>query len=154
MNQTLDELINALDLAQTAMMQKLQAVSATVIVDARSGWRVQDLVGHITAWDWVLIEALGAHESGGTVQIIRDHAAFDQMQWNLRRNREAGQIYAEYVLAKSSLKMALRRLTAVKLAEPLPVPWANGRDTASHLVYGRLEHETKHREQIAALIRG
>ncbi|GAB4547372.1 MAG: hypothetical protein OHK0023_08610 [Anaerolineae bacterium] len=153
MNQTLDELTNALDLAQTAMMQKLQAVSAAAIVEPRSGWRVQDLVGHIAAWDWVLIEALGAHESGGTVQIIRDHAAFDQMQWNLRRNREAGQIYAEYVLAKSSLKMALRRLTVAKLAEPLPVPWADRRDTASRLVYELLERETEHRQKIAALIR-
>lgn len=149
-----EALILLLDESRRAMLAVLEQVSPETVVHEDSGWRVQDLIGHVTYWEIVVVEGLRACLAGKEYLMsgLPDLNAINEREAQQRRAWTFQQIRDESERVRQEFKTLLWAFPPEKLVEPFRYPWGQ-MGSVPALVKNMAEHEDEHRLEIERLLR-
>ena len=132
-----------------ASLAALEGVDDRMVVHPESGWRVQDLIGHLAAWEREALAALQCLTEGDRYDCVADRQRFNEEHHARRRDFDPAQLRMDWGMARRELLFVLREVPEEKLDAPLPLPWG-GEGTVSEVVEGLIWHEAHHLAQIGA----
>lgn len=142
-------LLDLLDDARRGMLAALESVSYDRVIYPKSGWRVKDILGHITFWEEEAARSLHAYGQGSSY-ILPDYTDLETSNMQdveKRKNYSAGQIRADWLVARERLKAALATLPPDKLDGQMLCPW-KALSTVERLIIDMVDHERDHTEDI------
>lgn len=121
------------------------------VIYAESGWRVQDIVGHLLAWDTEVVRALKAYRGGGEYH-IPDYELenFNHMSHEKRKNQPAEQVYVDWFDMREQLKIVVATMTPEQLAGEMTNP-SGRRGKANDLIEEIMSHQREHFADIRAV---
>lgn len=145
-----DPWVEQLERARRETNAALEGADWAGMVDPRTGWRVQDVVGHIAAWEVEMNRSLRAHAGGGEYTIQHIQSWMDR--WNaeqieMRKTWGVDQVRAEFDAARGEFIAFLRALPDERLVEPILTPW-DVRGSLRYAIEVMLAHEAEHRRAI------
>ena len=146
-NSQLAELVAYID----SVRQKMQAVLSETdpSLEIFPGWRIKEVVSHITAWEIVIQKAIKAFTAGDTPYFLReqDFDIFNQGAVEYRAEWSLEQVLEEWKDVRADLRAAIQALEPGVLEEELVLPWGSER-TLAELIEILGEHESEHMEAI------
>lgn len=143
-------LLTLLDASFDQAEADLNPLDPGLVVYAESGWRVQDVVSHVLAWNSEVVRALAAYHAGGAYRIANFALqAYNQMRYETRRNDPAAAIYAEWQATRAQLKTIVAQMRPDQLAGEMTYP-SGRRGLAAALVEEVMEHQREHWDDILA----
>lgn len=151
MSEVKAELATLIDKSISDLMQVLHRIPGDAVIYPESGWRVQDVIGHLTGWDQALLKMLAVHEAGGQYEVIADGDAYNAQSAASRRALQAGQVFAEYVLTRLRLKAVVLAMPDDKLMLTARAPWDETAPIAN-LVKGILWHDSHHWHELEKVL--
>jgi hypothetical protein len=112
-------------------------------------WVAKDLIGHLTAWEQLLVQPLQSLVDGGAFvpEIISDHDAFNMQQAGKRKDWTIIDVIRESDTVRTAILDALSKVTEEQSQLVLPAPWG-GEQTLTHLIDGLRWHEDEHAQCI------
>ncbi len=142
-------LLGLLDDTRRGMLAALESASYDQVIYPESGWRVKDILGHITFWEEEAARSLRAYGQGEsyTLPDYVDLETANSRDIEKRKDYSAGQIRADWLVARESLKAALATLSPDKLAGQMVCPW-KALSTVERLIGDMANHEREHTEDI------
>jgi len=146
-------LLGLLDDARQRMLVTLESAPYDRVIYPESGWRVKDILGHITFWEEEAARSLRAYGQGEsyTLPDYVDLETSNVRDIEKRKDYSAGQIRADWLVARESLKAALATLPPDKLAGQMVCPW-KARSTVERLIIDMADHEREHAEDICRAV--
>ncbi len=138
------ELLGALAGVTDEEMQRPNAVAK---------WSIQDLLGHIAAWDEEALRVLQAFvmqqnpQYSYSISDRNDFAAWNAEQIELRRGRTLPEVRAEFENARRDLIQVVEGTTDQVLLRAKPTPWNKVR-TGLELLQDAAEHDLEHSQDI------
>jgi len=149
LEKALDRLSESRRLLELAIEGLGQEAMTQVKVEGE--WTIRDILGHVAAWEKVLLEPLRRYTAGGpfAVEVIEDFMAWNDVQAARRRDVPLEAIVEEMVAVRRDLLKAANRLSADQRAEILPFPWGQ-EGTMAEALDGLHWHEMEHVEHIQA----
>jgi SAM-dependent methyltransferase len=147
-------LIKLLDDTRTATLQAVNGVNSEIVIYPDSGWRLQDVIGHIATWENEVVNVLRYVE--GKRYRFTDYEFeedYNQKQFEKRKHLTAEQVYAEFAAVRDNLKTLLAGLTAEQFAGTVPYPWG-GEGSIQHMIADIDSHEREHYREILRVLGG
>jgi hypothetical protein len=113
------------------------------------GWRIKQLLAHITGWDEATIDALRAHELGLSPSIPAIHSLneYNNLTTSTRRDLSLDQVLVEWRQKRQVLLAILEQMPEERFLESIAVPWGE-RTTITRLVEIFSHHEKEHARDI------
>lgn len=118
------------------------------------GWGIQEVIGHITAWEIVIDKALTAYRQGDPPYFLpeQDFDLFNQEAVECRESWEMEKVLQEWKDVREALVKTIRKLKQADLEVVMVLPWGSERSVAELIeIIG--EHETEHLEDIKRMVR-
>ena len=130
------------------MLGKMSELEALTI-PLEGIWTAKDLIGHLTAWENLLVEPLQSLAAGGSFEpcIVADHDAFNLFESGRRQSMTLDEVLAESEAVREKIIAAIESLTEGLCQQNFPAPWG-GQATLTHLVDGLRWHEDLHTQCI------
>lgn len=124
-NLSVDELVVLLDDTRKASRIFLKGIDPNLVVYAESGWRVRDIIGHMTDWDIEAVRGFDAFMQGEVYEIpgFTDFDSYNHPKAKARWNQPFNAVVAEWEVKHAALKDAVRALPPDKLGEIIRYPW-------------------------------
>ena len=146
-------LLNLLSESHTANMSLLEGNDMEVSVHADSDWQIRDIIWHIAVWDRQVTKSIRAFKDGGEYAIpALKIDEFNERAFQEGRKLTKEQVIEEYEQARGDFKASVQELPQEKYSEDLLYPWGDERGDISQLVAYMVEHDTEHRDEIAAAL--
>jgi len=146
-NSQLTELVAYID----SVRRKMEAVVSENDPDLEicPGWRIKEVVSHITAWEIVIHKAIQAFSVGDPPYFLReqDFDIFNQNAVDHRVEWPLEQVLKEWKDVRLDLRATIQALEPEVLEEELVLPWGSER-TLAELIEILGEHESEHLEAI------
>lgn len=113
------------------------------------GWRIKEIIGHITAWEIVIHKAIRNFTAGDPPYFLeeQDFDRFNQETVEFREEWPLEQVLTEWKEIRGELRAAIQRLDPDSLDVELVLPWGSER-TLAELIEILGEHESEHMENI------
>ncbi|MCB0077918.1 MAG: DinB family protein [Anaerolineales bacterium] len=148
-------LIAALRREREAFLALLKEVDERRVVYAESGWRIQDVLSHLAAWEREALATIQAHSEGdeGPRAAPLDGAAFNEAVFARTQGHFAEQARIAWGMARRDLQFAIHEIPAERFAEEVDYPWGE-RGSISGLVDALLAHEAEHMAAVRAVLQG
>jgi hypothetical protein len=144
-------MIEHLNHTYSKLCDTLDSVDPTMVVHPESGWRVQDIVGHLAAWYRERIMALQAWQAGQEYLIPNyDTTSYNQRAYEARRHLSYSKIAAEFQSAHEELIAILQQIPEDYFSETIRYPWGET-GMIGHLIERLIVHEREHLHEIAEL---
>ncbi len=145
-------LLGLLERSRQAALVALQGVSDRALVYADTGWRVQDLLGHLAAWEREALAALQAHAEGEAYSLDDEaRRTFNETAFLRRKEFDPMQCRMDWGMVRRDLQFAIYEIDAARLAEPLRLPWGTY-GTVADLVERMVRHEEAHLRDIVMAV--
>ncbi len=153
-----DELLQRLAEQRRALLRTVEGLSVEQLKEPGAGgpaWSVQDVLGHIAAWERETVEAIRAYLLGEAPYRMEGFTGItDRDQWNeeavaQRRNWPVHETLVELGLVRSDLLVQLAELTSTQLGERIVYPWGKY-GVLSRLLASGADHEGEHAVSLAA----
>jgi hypothetical protein len=144
-------LINQLKEAHQATQATVRAVDAGLVVHHDSGWRVQDIIGHLAQWYENRIQSVQAWQSGQEWSIpnYTSSATYNLQAAEKRQQHPASDVYAEWERGYTDFLALLEATPPDRFETDLMLPWGDY-GTLVLLVQRMIEHEQGHNQEIVA----
>jgi hypothetical protein len=113
------------------------------------GWRIKEVIGHITAWEKVIDKALVTYQAGDPPFFLheQDFDLFNQETVDFRTDWTLEQVIQEWEDARVDLKKTIQKLKESDLEVEMVLPWGSER-TIFELIEIVAEHETEHMDEV------
>ena len=113
------------------------------------GWRIKQMLAHITGWDDAAIDSLRAHIAGRAPAIpaIRGIDEYNIRMVAFRHGLDYSHILDEWRLTRKVLHTIIEEMPEDKFKEHLVFPWGE-KGTVTYLVDIFRDHEEKHARDI------
>lgn len=121
----------------------LAAISDRAMLDAERGWRVQDVIGHLAAWEREALAALHCLIEGDHYEPPDDAQRFTDENLAKRRDLDGAQCRMDWGMARRELLFALREVSDEALAREIVYPTGE-RGLVGGLVEWLIAHEAEH----------
>ncbi len=123
------------------------------IIYADGGWRVKDIIAHVTAWEREVMTSIRAYSDGAAYTIAdytTDHAYNDLV---FRRDYDLTfqQIQMEWAAVRAGLTAAIRAIPNERWDGQIMCPWHLA-STIDGIVRDMINHETEHRHDIRSKV--
>lgn len=147
----IDDLISQLDTAHTMIRDLVNQVASSETL--YPGWTLKEFLAHLTGWDEATIGSLRAHLSGNEpgTPAYRGIDHYNAQSVEERVALDYKQVYAEWEMARKTLKEVVARVTEEKFNQKLLMPWAQT-GTVKLLVEIMIHHAYEHAEDLHKLI--
>ncbi len=123
----------------------------SAVVYAESGWRVQDIMSHLLAWDTEVVRALKAYRDGGSYRIPDyELERFNHARYEERKNQPSEQVYVDWFDMREQLKIVVATMTPDQLAGEMTNP-SGRRGKANDLIEEITSHQLEHFADIRAV---
>jgi hypothetical protein len=114
------------------------------IVYADGGWRVQDVIAHLTSWEIEMMWSIQAFITGSSYQITDfDLHPFNEAGVAARRDWSAEAVYAEWRATRADLITLREQLTDDQLATVIQYP-SGRRGPCGELFNDTVNHQAEH----------
>ncbi len=116
-----------------------------------SGWRVKDIIGHISAWNQEAAQSLRTHRSGSEYLIPNlddTEVEYNARAVHQRREMSGQQILTEWQQSSGELKQAIQDMPINMFPGDMLYPWGEERGTIAKLIEFMIEHSVEHRVEI------
>lgn len=144
----MEDLLNELERSQTQTFAQLTSIDPQTVVYADSGWRVQDVLAHLTAWEEEVIRSLQAHHFNGVYKIPNfDLQAFNDAQYQARKLLPYRQVFEDWIEMRRTLQSMVARLTPEQLVSQMTYP-SGRKGNCEALIHEVMEHQAEHIEDI------
>ena len=149
----LKSLAQKLEETQYEGMAMLAELDPETVVYADSGWRVKDIIAHLTAWDEPTALCFEAHARGSEYSIpgYQGEEALNWAEYEKSRLLPYTDIYAGWDAARTRIKEAVASLSREQLTSKIRYPSGN-RDSCATLIREVWEHQQLHFDDILAAL--
>lgn len=147
----IDDLLSQLDTAHTMIRDLVNQVASSETL--YPGWTFKEFLAHLTGWDEATIGSLRAHLKGdepGT-PAYRGIDYYNAQSVEERVALDYKQVYAEWEMARKTLKEVVAQVTEEKFNQKLLMPWGQT-GTVKLLVEIMIHHAYEHAEDLHKLI--
>lgn len=146
-NSQLTELVAYIDSVRGKMDGVLSETDPSL--EICPGWKIKEVVSHITAWEIVIHKAIQAFAAGDPPYFLReqDFDVFNQSAVEYRMDWSLEQVLKEWKDVRADLRATIQDLDPGLLQEELVLPWGSER-TLAELIEILGEHESEHMEAI------
>jgi hypothetical protein len=145
-----NRLIDYLNETREDLLVVLKDVPKDRIVYADSGWRVKDIIGHLTMWEQHALTALQAYRNGGSFVLdYQDEDQFNQAEIEQRRDLSFEVLYEDWITVRDELKNAVNDCPLELFGKTMMHPWQLS-GTLSSLIESMAVHEREHTQAIQA----
>lgn len=146
---TPENLIAALNETRAETEIMLAGIDSQLVIYTDGGWRVQDIIAHLTAWEEQVLKSMQAYHEGEEYQIpnYQNYDHFNAQQFQQRQKLENDLVYQQWKETRQQLMTVLNAIPAEKWAGEMRYP-SGRRGVMSALVEEILDHEKEHREDI------
>ena len=146
-------LLDLLSESHTANLSSLEGNDMEVPVHADSDWQIRDIIWHIAVWDRQVTKSIRAFKDGDEYAIpALNEDEFNELAFQEGRKLTVEQIIEDYEQARGDFIASVQELPQEKYSEDLLYPWGDERGDVSQLVAYMVEHDTEHRDEIAAAL--
>lgn len=150
MSNTVDALLHILENTRAESIQQLQQTDPNRVIYAEGGWRVKDIIGHITDWEMEAVRALEAFHAGGqyTIPAYTGFEAYNQARAATRWNQPYELIFADWQATHEQLKSLVQQLNNADLSQVITLPWQD-HGSLRLMIRFMAAHEHEHLQDIA-----
>jgi len=123
------------------------------VIYAESGWRVKDIIAHLTAWERAVMTSIRAYHDGAAYTIpgyTTDHAYNEQI-FQQYRDAPFQQLQLDWAATRAGLIAAMRALTDEQWEGEIMCPWKLT-SRIDGIVRDMINHETEHRHDIRSKV--
>jgi hypothetical protein len=115
-----------------------------------AGWRIKELLAHLSGWDDSIIETLQAHAKGEPVSrtVSVGINAYNAKTVHTRESLGLEQVIKEWKATRELVFHALDDLPDKKFNQPFTFPWGEP-GTVAYLIENFVEHEEHHARHLA-----
>src|SRR5687767_5911311 len=120
-----EDLIKQLDETRAEAEKQLKALDPEIIVYEESGWRVKDIITHLTAWEEAVNSSLQAWHWGEefTLEEVRDDE-INERQFERRKNFSLARAWEDWEEARDLFKRLILETPPEKVdGVELMCPW-------------------------------
>jgi hypothetical protein len=145
-----EDLLARLDQTLAERLKLLQSINPEAVVDDESGWRTQDVMGHLATWVSESANCLVARRAGLEYYIPNFHLeAFREMNYKKLKDNQPEEIVANWQNARARLRDLLDKLTPEQFEARLFLPTGD-RGDIEDLIQDVIEREEEGFQQILA----
>jgi hypothetical protein len=149
-----EEIAYQLENSQTQALARLTDVNPGTIIYREGGWRIQDIIAHLTVWEEEIARSLQAYQYKSAYRIPDfELQAFNVAHYQQRKILPARQVFADWMNIRVRLKQQVGSMTLEKLAGVMTFP--SGRwGECGVLVCEIMSHQGEHLDDILRIING
>jgi hypothetical protein len=131
----------------------LKGVDPFRVVYPAAGWRVKDIIAHLTVWEVEVVTSLRAYREGRRYIIFNfpGDDVFNQRAYEKSKDYAVEQIYGDWAAVRAAFLSLLRSLPPDKVDGEMMAPWGK-MTTVDRLVQDMVDHEVEHRNDILKLL--
>ena len=116
-----EHLAAMLEAAHRETLNNLEGVDHNRVVYEDGGWTVQDVIGHLVAWEAQGLAALQAHKLG--VEYHANYSFDSQLVYQETKDDEAQRLYAEWEAVRELLRATIIDMPTDRLLMTMHSPW-------------------------------
>jgi hypothetical protein len=145
------EIAYQLEQRQIQALARLTDVDPQTIIYADGGWRVQDIIAHLTVWEEEIACALRAYQNNGAYKIVDfELQAFNTAHYEQRKMLPWRQLCTDWLNIRKRLKWQVETMSLEKLGGIMTYP--SGRQgECGVLVCEIISHQEEHFNDILAV---
>jgi len=140
-------LFEKIDYVRDRISELIDGVDPNLVIHSASGWRLCDLLAHITSWQREAVAAGLAHVAGQPEIPRQNVMAFNEASYKQWQSLSQQQIYADWLSVYEELKDVVRRAPAETWQEEFVYSWGQ-QGTLATLVRSILSHDAEHVAEI------
>ena len=143
----INDLIKSIDSVRSELTVMLDSIDPDL--EICPGWKIKEVVGHITAWEIVIDKALKAFQAGDPPYFLReqDFDLFNKGEVEKRSGWTLADVIREWEEVRKELKGTITKLNEDDLSAEMVLPWGSER-TVRELIEIIAEHEGEHAENV------
>ena len=143
----INDLIKSIDSVRGELNVMLESIDPEL--EICPGWKIKEVVGHITAWEIVIDKALKAFQAGDPPYFLReqDFDLFNKGEVEKRSGWTLADVIREWEEVRKELKGTITKLNEDDLQMEIVLPWGSER-TVQELIEIITEHEGEHAENV------
>jgi hypothetical protein len=145
-------LVELLQESRVQTQASLLGIESKLVIYPEIGWRVKDIVAHLTAWEEEAIKSLEAYRRGEEYQIegFSSDDEYNAKVFAERKDFTVTHVCAEWEKTHERLIAQVRQMEPWKLKGPVLCPWG-ARGTVAHMIEELVKHEQEHVRDIVAV---
>ncbi len=145
------ELLRCLSETHAASLELLRDLDPELVVYEESGWRVKDIVAHVTTWDAETVRSFHAHRRGGDYSIeAYDNAdSFNGFVARVRQFEPMDTILADWESVRRWMDIIFNAMSEAEYDDEMTSP-SGERGIARELIEEICTHEAEHMADIRA----
>lgn len=141
-------LLDQLNRVYSELTASIDGLDPELVVHADTGWRLQDVLGHLAVWYEERTMSLQAWLQGEEYRIkAYKRDSYNQQAYERRRDWVYGEVFAEWQQAHSDLISVLREVPSNQFDSTIVYPWGES-GTVAHLIERMIIHEREHQQEI------
>lgn len=147
---TPDDLIIPMDSSRADTEKRLKGIDPDAIIYPESGWRVKDIIAHLTAWEEAVTSSIQAWHWGEefTLEEGMEDDEINELQYERRKNFPLDRVLVDWAEIREYFKTLIRETPPAKLdGVELMCPW-HQTSTLPNLVKDMIKHEQEHLDDI------
>ena len=146
----INDLIKSIDSVRSELKVMLDSIDPEL--EICPGWKIKEVVGHISAWEIVIDKALKAFQAGDPPYFLReqDFDLFNKGEVEKRSAWTLAEVIREWEEVRGELKGTITKLNENDLQMEMVLPWGSER-TVQELIEIIAEHEQEHAESVKRL---
>jgi hypothetical protein len=139
------DLRRILDESREKTRTALKGINAEKIVYAASGWRVKDIIAHLTAWELEAATSIRAYTDGKeyTIPDFTDDDAYNETIFRRYYHVPFAQSEADWEAVRAGLISAIWAIPAERFDGQIMCPWKLTSDIKG-IVRDMVNHEAEH----------
>lgn len=144
-------LLKRLSDTHVSLQETLEGVELEQIIYKDTGWRIREIIGHISTWDREVTHALHAFLEGSEYVIpglAGDETDFNAQKVIEQKDFSTTQIYDEWNQARDDFIDTVRKIPPDQFPSELAYPWGDESGSLSGLINYMVEHNEEHQFEI------
>ena len=149
------DLLEKLDDARLKIANLLAEAEKYPESEIYPGWKLKEMLAHMTGWDDAIVASLRAHISGNEPGTPADRGIdeYNATTVTTRESLDYAHIRKEWQQTREIVKNIIQDMPEEKFQEALILPWGE-KGTVEHLVRIFVHHEHEHADDIAEWLKG
>jgi hypothetical protein len=149
-----EALARQLEKTQTQALARLTDVDSQLVIYSDGGWRVQDIIAHLTVWEEEIARSLQAYQYGSAYRIPDfELQAFNWANYEQRKVLPSRQVFADWMTIRGQLRWLVTIFPVEKLGGQMTYP-SSRRGECEALILEVMSHQAEHMDDILNVVKG